>query len=125
MARSNTTMALSTILKNPSRLDFGEDEEQRCKRIFRRLEDDCGSVEARQSLREWQSAYARRQKRPDLLPSGVKQSGENKSRVARMFGGGSRAQRMSLIALTETGGQQSSKLGQQGTKHATAKLALR
>ncbi|KAK4224200.1 hypothetical protein QBC38DRAFT_371515, partial [Podospora fimiseda] len=47
-----------------------EDEDARCKRVFIHLEALCVTEDARESLKRWQAAYARKMKRGALLPVG-------------------------------------------------------
>lgn len=70
LAPSNTTSALTTITYNPRLRPPEDGEDVKCKRIFSHLESLCTTSEAKLSLHSWQQAYARRHKRPRLLPEG-------------------------------------------------------
>ncbi|KXJ97278.1 hypothetical protein Micbo1qcDRAFT_156108, partial [Microdochium bolleyi] len=60
-----------------------EDEDVRCRRVFRHLESLCMTSEARKSLQTWQQAYARRTGKERLLPSGG--SMEDRGWVGRLL----------------------------------------
>ena len=61
------------------------DDDNRCRRIFLHLEALCVTAEARRSLHVFQQEYARKQKKPDLLPSGGTM--EDRGFVSRLFSG--------------------------------------
>jgi hypothetical protein len=79
---SKTTIGLSQVNISSKRVsslirraDVLNDDDSRCWRIFRHLEVLCTTTEAKQSLHEWQQAYARRIGRPSLLPQGGSMEG--------------------------------------------------
>ncbi|TLD28349.1 hypothetical protein PspLS_03917 [Pyricularia sp. CBS 133598] len=63
-----------------------EDEENRCRRIFLHLESLCVTREARTSLHAFQQLYARKMRRPGLLPDGGTM--EDRSLLSRLIVGG-------------------------------------
>ncbi|KAK7220758.1 hypothetical protein V2G26_008761 [Clonostachys chloroleuca] len=81
---STTTSALPSLASAlSSRLDVKSDE-VRIQRIFQELESQCATQEAKESLHHWQHDYARRNKRPDLLPQGYKKDGSRI--IEKLFG---------------------------------------
>ncbi|KAI1177081.1 hypothetical protein F4777DRAFT_543677 [Nemania sp. FL0916] len=45
-------------------------EDERCRRVFRHLDAQCATSEARTSLQQWQETYARQTGKENLLPEG-------------------------------------------------------
>lgn len=72
LAPSNTTSALTTVALPPPSSSGNADHDQdvQCRRVFDELETLCVTPEARESLWAWQQSYARRLRRPKLLPDG-------------------------------------------------------
>ncbi|KAL8381600.1 hypothetical protein RB595_005741 [Gaeumannomyces hyphopodioides] len=63
-----------------------EDEDNRSRRVFLHLETMCITKEARGSLQAFQQEYARKMKRPGLLPQGG--SMEDRGFISRLISGG-------------------------------------
>lgn len=106
LPHANTTSSLSKIMFKPSPINISNEDDDRCRRIFTRLEESCLTTEAKQSLQDWQHAYARKLNRPTLLPLG--RAMDEKSRVARFFSGSSmgkkrQPQRQSLPGVPSLG----------------------
>lgn len=99
LSHSTTTSALTnTPLTSYSSSSTNEDA--RCRRAFLYLETLCTTIEAKNSLHDWQQSYARRNGRPDLLPQGG--SIEGRGIMSRIFGTGARKNdRRSVSALKE------------------------
>ncbi|KAJ9142446.1 hypothetical protein NKR23_g7245 [Pleurostoma richardsiae] len=76
--------------------DALNDDDSRCRRVFLHLQRACVTGEARQSLHEWQQAYARKTGRRALLPEGGTM--EERGLVARWFGVGKRGGKRMTIA---------------------------
>jgi hypothetical protein len=87
LPHANTTSSLSRIMFKTSANGALNEDDDRCRRIFNRLEESCLTAEAKQSLRDWQQAYARKENRPMLLPDGRVM--DDKNRVVRFFSGNS------------------------------------
>ncbi|KAH7311593.1 hypothetical protein B0I35DRAFT_462948 [Stachybotrys elegans] len=85
LSSSITTSALTSLTSNVTTTALDDDDEMRVRRIFARLHSECGSLEARRSLHEWQQTYARRHKSPSLLPQGGTMT--DRTLMARIFGG--------------------------------------
>lgn len=101
LSHSITTSALTNIPFPNQRKHPHDDEEARCRRVFRHLEALCTTHEARRSLFDFQQAYARQCGRVGLLPDGG--SMEDKSLMNKIFGGGQRkTERRSLSTLRES-----------------------
>ncbi|KEY66901.1 hypothetical protein S7711_08181 [Stachybotrys chartarum IBT 7711] len=83
LSLSTTTSALASLPSTESRRS--EDEDDRHRRIFARLGSLCITLEARQSLHDWQQQYARHHNKPHLLPRGRTMS--DKTLMKRLFGG--------------------------------------
>ncbi|KAM0495096.1 hypothetical protein ACHAP8_008231 [Fusarium lateritium] len=85
LSYSTTTSALTTLTGTKPR-NKSSNKDARCLRVFQHLESLCITAEARRSLLAWQQTYARRVKKPQLLPHGG--SMEHKSLMGRIFSGG-------------------------------------
>ncbi|TLD05890.1 uncharacterized protein PgNI_08942 [Pyricularia grisea] len=83
---STETLAKSHNNESISKAALLEDEENRCKRIFLHLESLCLTREARASLHAFQQLYARKMRRPGLLPDGGTM--EDRSLISRLIVGG-------------------------------------
>ncbi|RTE73605.1 hypothetical protein BHE90_011970 [Fusarium euwallaceae] len=70
LSHSTTTSALTALTSSKPEESLEDDEDARCIRIFRHLDCLCSTNEARRSLRDWQQTYARRMRKPGLLPKG-------------------------------------------------------
>ncbi|KAG8671127.1 hypothetical protein FPOAC2_04450 [Fusarium poae] len=104
LSHSTTTSALTTLTGTKPR-NKHSNKDARCLRVFQHLESLCITAEARRSLLAWQQTYARRTKKPQLLPQGG--SMEHKSLMGRIFSGGkgtSSGGRRSLPAMSTQSG---------------------
>lgn len=77
-----------------------EDEDNRCRRVFLHLETMCLSKEARGSLQAFQQEYARKMKRPGLLPQCG--SMEDRGFVSRLISGGKVAPAKVTVTVGKT-----------------------
>lgn len=94
-----TTMKQRTLLRS-KRKEVGSDvhgrryalldQDEKSKRVFRHLESLCRTAEARRSLHGWQEEYARKVKKPGLLPPGGQMS-DAKRVMRRWLSGGWKA----------------------------------
>ena len=98
---STTTPSLTQAACTPTTIPRVSEEDERIRRVFRHLEIQCETDEARSSLRDWQQAYARHHKRPRLHPPG--QSTDSRNIVSRLFSGAQKTKtgRQSLATLRE------------------------
>ncbi|KAH6992010.1 hypothetical protein EDB82DRAFT_494921 [Fusarium venenatum] len=104
LSHSTTTSALTTLSGTKPR-NKPSNKDARCLRVFQHLESLCTTAEARRSLLAWQQTYARRMKKPQLLPHSG--SMEHKSLMGRIFSGGkgtSSGGRRSLPAVSAPSG---------------------
>ncbi|PHH66508.1 hypothetical protein CDD81_6983 [Ophiocordyceps australis] len=83
LALRSGLVAQNRLLADPQTV--GNDD-ARHLHIFARLEFLCATDEARLSLRQFQQTFARRFKRPLLLPRGGTMDGRDRGLVARFFG---------------------------------------
>ncbi|KAI6332696.1 hypothetical protein MCOR29_001221 [Pyricularia oryzae] len=83
---STETLAENHNDESISKAALLEDEENRCRRIFLHLESLCLTREARASLHAFQQLYARKMRRPGLLPDGGTM--EDRSLISRLIVGG-------------------------------------
>ncbi|KAI6445648.1 hypothetical protein MCOR15_010717 [Pyricularia oryzae] len=83
---STETLAKNYNDESISKAALLEDEENRCRRIFLHLESLCLTREARASLHAFQQLYARKMRRPGLLPDGGTM--EDRSLISRLIVGG-------------------------------------
>lgn len=98
LTHATTTSALTDIACT-SMTALANEEDERIRRVFRHLEYQCTTQEARSSLHEWQLAYARRYNRPHLLPP-VREV-EARGVISKWFGGAQKSGKRSLSALRE------------------------
>ncbi|KAI1813452.1 hypothetical protein GGS20DRAFT_599124 [Poronia punctata] len=84
---TTTTTATSTHPSYEVARALHVDEDNRCRRIFARLDSLCMTAEARKSLQKWQQSYARRMGKNNLLPRGGTMQGKTKELtwVGRLF----------------------------------------
>ena len=68
LKQSNTTMALTEV--QSSERCTNQDEDSKCIKIFQELDSLCTTSAAKESLCAWQLAFARRHRRPKLIPEG-------------------------------------------------------
>lgn len=64
------------------------DDDTRRRRALLNLEALCMTAEARRSMRAWQAAYARRERRVALLPGGCQMDGREADGAGEIGGGG-------------------------------------
>ncbi|KAI6586142.1 hypothetical protein MCOR14_007149 [Pyricularia oryzae] len=97
---STETLAENHNDESISKAALLEDEENRCRRIFLHLESLCLTREARASLHTFQQLYARKMRRPGLLPDGGTM--EDRSLISRLIVGGRKTSGSSGTGGTRT-----------------------
>ncbi|EJT78691.1 hypothetical protein GGTG_03790 [Gaeumannomyces tritici R3-111a-1] len=86
-----------------------EDEDNRSRRVFLHLETMCITREARGSLQAFQQEYARKMKRPGLLPQGG--SMEDRGFISRLISGGKVAPAKVTVTVSKTNTAETPKTG--------------